>query len=72
METRFYEESMIQLLISLLVLLFSLSSPAMGENVHFRQSSLAAEGTVVAIRLRLSPWICFVLSEKVLEYSRNI
>ncbi len=34
--------------IVLLTLLFSLSSPAMGENVHFRQSSLAAEGTVSA------------------------
>jgi filamentous hemagglutinin len=37
---------MIQLFISLLVLLFSLSSPALGENVHFRQSSLAAESSV--------------------------
>ena len=35
---------MTQILICLLVLLFSLSGPAMGQNAHFRQSSLAAEG----------------------------
>jgi len=37
---------MTQILICLLVLLFSLSGPAMGQNAHFRQSSLAAEGGV--------------------------
>ena len=34
---------MSQLLICLLTLLFSMSSPAMGQHAHFRQSSLAAE-----------------------------
>jgi len=34
---------MTHLFISLLVLLISLSSPAMGKNVYFRQSSLAAD-----------------------------
>ena len=36
---------MSQLLICLLTLLFSMSSPAMGQHAHFRQSSLAAETT---------------------------
>jgi len=40
---------MTQILICLLVLLFSLSGPAMGQNAHFRQSSLAAEATPSAL-----------------------
>ena len=41
---------MSQLLICLLTLLFSLSSPAMGQHAHFRQSSLAAENEVTVYR----------------------
>jgi hypothetical protein len=45
---------MTRLLCALLTLLFSLSNPAMGESVSFRQSSLAAETEANVTRLGIT------------------